>query len=343
MSVSNGARLRRPTASWAALGTTAVLRLNAREGEADAELACARAAVEAELDAVDGACSRFREDSELARVSAAGGRRVGVSALLAEALELALAAAELTDGLVDPCLGHALELAGYDRDFPAIATAASRDAAHGAGSVRPAPPQARSVRARLREDWRAVELDRESRTVRVPAGIALDLGATAKAWAADRAAAAASASSGLGALVSLGGDLATAGVAPARGWAVHVTDDHRARPDAPGQTIAIRDGGLASSSVTVRRWLRQGRAMHHIIDPATGAPAESRWRTASVAAATCAEANIASTAAILLSGTAPSWLARAGLASRLVAADGAVQTVGAWPSASDRQTLAEAA
>src|SRR6202012_3274324 len=117
----------------------------------------------------------------------------------------------------------------------------------------------------------------------------LDLGATAKAWAADRAAVAAANVSGLGALVSLGGDISVSGPAPTAGWAVRFTDDHSAPPDAPGQTVAIRDGGLASSSVTVRRWLAHGRAAHHIIDPRHGEPAHGVWRTASVTPASCTD------------------------------------------------------
>jgi thiamine biosynthesis lipoprotein len=170
------------------------------------------------------------------------------------------------------------------------------------------------------------------RTIQLPRGVKLDLGATAKAWAADRAAAAARAASGCGVLVSLGGDIATSGACPAGGWRVHVTDDHRDGPDAPGQTIAIGGGGLATSSTFVRRWRRNGQQMHHIVDPATGDPASTPWRTVSVAAASCAEANIAATAAIVRGERALAWLAELGLPARLVARDGAVSTVGSWPA-----------
>jgi thiamine biosynthesis lipoprotein len=165
--------------------------------------------------------------------------------------------------------------------------------------------------------------------VRLPAGIRLDLGATAKALAADRAAAAAArAGGGAGVLVSLGGDIALGGPAPAAGWAVHVAEDHRAGPDAPGQTIALRSGGLATSSTTVRRW---GPGAHHIIDPATGLPAGGCWRTASVAAGSCVDANIASTAAIVRGASAAAWLAEWRMPARLVGRDGAVLAVAGWP------------
>jgi thiamine biosynthesis lipoprotein len=180
--------------------------------------------------------------------------------------------------------------------------------------------------------WRSIELTDDPPTARVPAGVTLDLGATAKALAADRAARSAHEACGEGVLVSLGGDIATAGEGPDAGWAVHVTDDHRAGPDAPGQTITIRSGGLATSSITARRWLHDGTAMHHILDPRDGATVQSTLRTVSVAAASCADANIASTAAIVLGERAREWLAAQRLPARLVALDGSATSLAGWPA-----------
>ncbi|HLB20993.1 MAG TPA: FAD:protein FMN transferase [Solirubrobacteraceae bacterium] len=306
-------------ATWRALGTQVELRVRDRN-----ELAAAEAQVQRELDAIDRACSRFRADSELSRLNARAGRPVRVSPLLAQALELAVDAARLTEGDVDPTVGRALQLAGYDRDWRRLA--APR------GEPQPQPTRL-ALQARL--GWRTIGLDRATCTVRMPAGVRLDLGATAKAWAADRAAAAAFAASGCGVLVSVGGDIATSGPAPHGGWSIHVTDDHRSAPSAPGQTIAIRCGGLATSSTSVRRWSHARHTMHHIIDPRTGAPARGRWRTVSVAAEDCAQANIATTAALVRGGGAVDWLARLRLPARLVDWQGRVTVVGDWPEALD--------
>jgi thiamine biosynthesis lipoprotein ApbE len=303
-------------ASWQALGTSVELVV-----EEPDSLAQARTIVERELKEIDLACSRFREDSELARLNTHSGRTVRVAPLLIEATELALRAAELTDGDVDPTVGRALELIGYDRDWRLL----ERDSATVAG------PQ-RDVFASFRSGWQAVEVDRKRATLRIPAGVKLDLGATAKAWAADRAGRAVYEATGCGVLVGLGGDISTAGPTPAHGWRIHVTDDHRHGPRAPGQTISIAGGGLATSSTTVRRWSHEGHAMHHIIDPSTGAPARSVWRTVSVAAIDCADANIAATAAIVRGPEAKRWLAGMGLPARLVGSDGEVHMVGEWPS-----------
>ncbi len=320
-----GPRTSAPLASavWEALGTSVVLRV--RDPEA---LAPARATVEGELAAIDRACSRFRADSELSRVNARAGRSTHAGPLLMEALDVAVRAAECTDGDVDPTVGRSLELAGYDRDWRLLAPA----------SGQPEAPAAITVR--VRAGWREIALDRAGHAVRVPAGVKLDLGASAKAWAADRAAAAAQSTAGCGVLVSLGGDIATAGSAPEGGWRIRVTDDHRSHPSAPGQTIAIHSGGLATSSTAVRRWSHAGHTMHHIIDPRTGAPVKDTWRTVSVAAATCTDANVAATAALVRGQPAAGWLAGLGLPARLLDWAGNVTAVGDWPAEAAAEALA---
>jgi thiamine biosynthesis lipoprotein len=306
------------SARWEALGSSAVLQVTDPRA-----LGMARAIVERELAEIDRACSRFRADSDLQRVNAGAGRFVPASRLLIEAVQVALRAAELTDGDVDPTIGNALALAGYDRDWALLEQPIEE------------PEQTRQpvIRARVRPGWQAIELDSERVAIRVPTGVRLDLGATAKAWAADRAAAAVHEATGTGSLVSLGGDIATAGAGPDAGWRIYVTDDHRVAPDsAKGQLIEIVSGGIATSSTAVRRWSHQGQTRHHIIDPATGTPVLRTWRTVSVAAQTCLDANIASTAALIRADRAPGWLEQLGLPARLVSNEGAVHRVSGWPA-----------
>jgi thiamine biosynthesis lipoprotein len=297
------------TVAFRALGTTAVIATAdpAREGPA-----CA--AVERELDAIDRACSRFRPDSELVRVNTAKGERVAVSPLLLEALRVAVAAARSSSGLVDPTVGRSLRTSGYDATFHVVA---ARDGGTFRAEFGPVA------------GWQAIELDEDAATVRVPDGVELDLGATAKALACDRSAAAAAAVAG-GALVGLGGDIAVAGETPAGGWPVKIADDHSAPLDTAGPTIALAGGGLATSSTTVRRWYSGETALHHLVDPRTGRPVHSDWRTVSVAAATCVDANVASTASFMLQD-APAWLAECGLPARLVSIDGTTTCVAGWP------------
>ena len=275
------------------------------------------------VDEFDRACSRFRDDSELAQVNRAAGRPVRVSPLMAEATLAGIRAAELTEGDVDPTLGSALVSLGYDRDFELGLT--------GRGTIPTRVPAFAAVAG-----WRTVRVDAQAGTVAIGAGVSLDLGATAKALASDHAALLALDAVHCGVLVSLGGDIATAGEPPADGWHVRVTDDHRSGIDAPGQSITIRSGGLATSSTTVRRW-RSGddRAVHHLLDPTTGLPAAGGWRTASVTAASCVDANIASTAAIVRGDLAPAWLESLGLPSRLVADDGLALHIAGWPAEGD--------
>jgi thiamine biosynthesis lipoprotein len=285
-----------------------------------ANLVPALAAADAEIEALDEQASRFRADSEISRIHRAGGGAFLLSSGLAEAVALALAAARWTSGLVDPTAGRAVAALGYDRDFAAV-----RD------DARPASP------ARV-PGWRTVRL--AGPVLSLPAGIWLDLGATAKGLGADRAAAAALAACGGvgGVLVSLGGDVAVAGRPPAGGWPVLIADDHRqlgrAQPGGPPtQLVRLSGGGLATSSVTVRQWRRGEARLHHIVDPRTGAPAAGPWRTVSVAAGDCATANAAATAAIIAGPAAGAWLAAERLPGRLVAHDGTVRLAGRWPAA----------
>ena len=245
------------------------------------------------------ACSRFRPDSELWRVNHAHGHPVGISPLLTQALATALTAARITDGDVDPTCGQSLARLGYDRDF-AHAQQDTTDLA--------APPAPAA-------GWQTVELDTERRTVRVPDAVMLDLGATAKALAADRAASRITPPS---AAACWSTSAATSGWPASRPpWRLAGRDRRRSgqrtppRPaPSPARRSSIRDGGLATSS-TPRPGLAAGRTrLHHIIAPGTGLPADSCWRTVSVAAATCVDAEHGE------HGGDPARRARAALAGR---------------------------
>ncbi|WP_432560946.1 FAD:protein FMN transferase [Kineococcus sp. SYSU DK003] len=290
-------------AQWAVWGTTA------RVVVADpAALPAAHGLVVSQLRRVDDACNRFRPDSELSRLP--GGRWTTVSDDLADLLAQALLAAERTDGDVDPTLGDAVSALGYDRPFAELPDVAGARAC---------------VVRRERPDWRAVEL--AGNRVRVPVPVRLDLGATAKAAAADRSAALVAERLGVGVLVALGGDVATAGSGD--GWEVRVQDG----PGEPAQVVQLPAGGaLATSSTRSRRWRCGTRELHHVLDPRTLVPAEPVWRTVSVAAGSCAGANTASTAALVRGHAALPWLAGGGVSARLVTAAGDVLTTGRWPS-----------
>lgn len=269
--------------------------------------------IDRELEELDRQVSRFRTDSELVLAQS----HPEVPALLsdgaAEALALALKAADVTRGLVDPTVGTSLSALGYDRDFAII------DETRQATS--PAPPL---------PGWRAVRLD--GRALRLPAGVQLDLGATAKGLGADRAAAAALTARGHGGvLISLGGDMAVAGIPPDGGWPIAVAEEPWPAALHPNAVVRLEHGGIATSSVLHRRWRQDRQVFHHVIDPSTGRPVRGRWRTATVVARNCVEANTASTAALVADGGAVDLLGRLGLPARLVSADGDTCLVGGWP------------
>lgn len=305
-------------ADWRALGTG--VRLVVDDGDLDA----ARVAVEIVLDQVDRAYSRFRDDSEIVALNARAGGSVTVTPLLADAIAAGLHAAEVTDGAVDPTVGRAMRAIGYDADFDHVRNPA------GPIELRLAPIPG----------WQSVDFLAARREVRIRRGVELDLGSTGKALASDLAAAAALAAiqggrapGGGGVLVSLGGDIAVAGTPPAGGWRILISEDSETPADGAGEVVAIESGAIATSSTTVRRWQRGERTLHHLIDPRTGGPVDSPWRTASVVAATCVDANTAATAAIVMGDRAIAWLAAGRLPARLVALDGAVTRLNGWPEA----------
>jgi thiamine biosynthesis lipoprotein len=311
-------------AQWSVWGTIA--RIVVTE---PARLDAATELVRAELAAVDEACSRFRTDSEVRDVFRARGRPITVSVRLAELVRAALDAAVDSDGDVDPTLGLVMSALGYDRDFAAITA--------GASAVHP------NVTVLPTADWRGVRMD--GRELTVPTGVLLDLGATAKAWAADRCAAIVAERCETAVLVALGGDIATAspngtGITTGEGagagagstiagsWRVRVQDG----PQEPACTISLPAGAaLATSSTIGRTWSAGSRRLHHILDPRTGQPAPRVWRTATVAAYTCVRANTLSTAALVRGARARRWLDTLGAPARLVASDGRVTTLGTWP------------
>ncbi|MFZ0158386.1 MAG: FAD:protein FMN transferase, partial [Kineosporiaceae bacterium] len=176
--------------------------------------------------------------------------------------------------------------------------------------------------------WREVQLDPEGR-LRVPPGVALDLGATGKAFAADRISSAIASRLGTGCILSLGGDVAVGVAADGEHpWQVSVSE----RPDgAVEQTLTLPRGGIATSTTVHRTWTHGGRAVHHVLDPDTGLPVQRTWRTVTAIADTCLEANTATTAALVLGERAPDWLDDRGLSARLVAQDGTMRTLGEWP------------
>jgi len=291
-----------------ALGTTAELVVS--EGSA---LVAASELLELELARIDRVASRFRYDSEVSRLNALAGSAVEISADLLEAIEVALAMAAATDGLVDPTVGVAMTRLGYDRDFSLVRPGVDGDL-----------PLAQAA-----PGWRSVSVDRKRRVVTVPENTILDLGATAKALAADRAATSIHRRLGCGTLVSLGGDAATAGPAPAGGFVIGIAD--ACTSPIASEAVSISSGGLASSGIGVRQWRLGTHRVHHIVDPTTCLPATSYWRVVTTTAGTCVQANAASTAAIVLGEHAVDWLEGLGLPARLERVDGEVVYTSGWP------------
>jgi FAD:protein FMN transferase len=240
----------------------------------------------------DRTFSRFRSSSELNIVNEHAGRPTLVSAEFAAMLECALDAARQTDGLVDPTLGRALEASGYDCDFDLLDD-----------DPRPPGDPAPSQLDRIRLHGRLLEL---------PADVKLDLNGVVKSQTVDDALALLTGDG----YVSAGGDLVTRG-----GLSVAL----------PGQEVVqLVAGGLATSGNDRRSWWRGGARRHHLIDPASGQPAESPWEQVTVCGRTCLGADVAAKAAFLLGHDGPDWLDRFGLPGRFRTPKGMTTANQSW-------------
>jgi len=262
--------------AFRAMGTSCMAGVTVRPGQ---RLVARKAltAAEAEVAACEAALSRFDPRSDLSRLNAASGRWVDVDERLVSAVRAAIRAREDTSGRFDPTILPALVAAGYDRTFDELA-------------VRPAQEAT---------GWRAgaeLEADPDSGRVRIEHGAALDLGGIGKGFSAGRALdAMLRAAPGLdGGLVDLGGDIAVRGLPPdGTLWRVAVADARH-----PGQTLGslgLLDGSVATSGRDRRRF-GPGRSLHHLIDPATGAPAEEGPLTVTVVGADPAQVEAHATA-----------------------------------------------
>ena len=296
--------------SFRAIGTTATVVVpDERDVDAAARI------LAAQLEELDRACSRFRQDSELQVVHARAGVPVEVGELLFEALRVAVDAAERTGGAVDPTIGNAIAALGYDADLDEVQARP------------PAPPPALGPVA----GYAHVQLNPAERTVRIPRGVRLDLGSTAKALAADRAAAAIARTIGCGRVGQPRRRRGGVGCRPAGGWSIGIARESAATADQVEQVVAITSGGLASSATSVRTWKAGDRDVHHILDPRTGDTAEPYWVLVSATGGSCVEANLVTTAAIVWGPEALTHLAGFEQSVRLVRSDGKVFSVNGWP------------
>jgi FAD:protein FMN transferase len=263
------------------------------------------------LDAIDVACNRFRDDSELSQLNASHGARTAISPTLEMALAAALRCAAATDDLVDPTVLPALLALGYDRDFDELADG---------------DPILEHV-ALPAMGTSAIHLDADAHTVVLDPPCRLDLGASAKALAADVIADDVAESGGV--VVEIGGDVAVRGDGPEGAWAIAVSDNLTLDGHEP--RVAFRHGGIATSSTNSRTWRVGERTVNHIIDPRTGHCARGLYTTASVSASDCVLANAFATAALLWNEDAGYHIAQAGWSARLVRRDGTLEYVGGWP------------
>ncbi len=274
----------------------------------------------AELDELEARWSRFRPDSELSRLNERSGVPVVVSPATFELVERAVEGRRITGGRFDPTLLDAVRAAGYDRSFELVAAA---------GVPTPTGPD-RAVSPRAGRPVGTIHLDRVARTVTLGPDVAIDPGGIGKGLAADLVVEDLLAAGAGGAMVNVGGDLRADGRGPDGGWIVAVTDP--IDPEDVVDTLAITAGAIASTWRTRRTWTAtDGSTRHHLIDPATGRPADSGLAGVTVVGGRGWQVEVLAKAAFLAGPVdGAGVLADHGVAGLLVTDDGLHLPVGAW-------------
>jgi FAD:protein FMN transferase len=230
--------------------------------------------------------TRFDPASELSCLNARSGQEVAVSPALLRAVEAAVWAAGMSDGLVDPTILDDLEHAGYAGSRDGQAPVPLTEALHAAAARRPAAPR-RPAR------WASITLDASRSTIRLPAGIRIDLGGSAKGLAADLAGELLAGHSGYA--VDAGGDLRIGGSEPGP-RAVHI---RHPLDDEIAHSFTVTTGAVATSGLQTRVWRTERGFAHHLIDPARGTPAWTGVIQATALAATALEAETLAKTALL--------------------------------------------
>jgi thiamine biosynthesis lipoprotein len=224
---------------------------------------------------VESCCSRFDHASELRRLSGQVGTPVPVSATLFEPLRFALAVAAETDGAFDPTVGATMESLGFDRNYRTGASSRTDGAVPGTAT------------------WRDVVLDEATQSVTLARPLILDLGSVAKGLAIDMAARELAPFRNFA--INAGGDLYFGGHGE-RGlpWTVGIRHprDEAQLVDA----LSVNDLAVCTSGDYARR---SGAAVHHLVDPALGAPAAT-IASATVVAPLAMVADTLATAAFVL-------------------------------------------
>lgn len=233
------------------------------------------------FESVEQMASRFLPDSELSRFNRAPlFEPVKLSARLHELVRLAWSWSVRTQGLFQPFVGTDLCRLGYDRSFAHLDSAPPEKL----------PEQAHPHRVQDRDFHRALCLDDRAQTAERRTPFQLDLGGIGKGWAADRAAGWLQGSFHVTrGIVDAGGDMRV--WSDGEPWLIGVQDPFAEEREL--MQLVVKDAAVATSSVLHRRWIHEGKEVHHILDGRTGLPAETDIVQATVLGRCALEAEVA--------------------------------------------------
>jgi thiamine biosynthesis lipoprotein len=238
------------------------------------------------LQAIHRTLTRFEQSSELNHLNAHAGEPVRVSETLLEGVQAALQAARLSDGLIDPTVLSELERAGYATSRVGVAPVPLAEALPEAPPRVPAAP-------RPAAGWKRIDVDADEHVVRLPRGVRMDLGGSAKGMAVDLAAKMLATNPVFA--IDAGGDIRLGGPY-ATPRTVEIAHPLR---DQPAHNVTVTAGAVATSGLRTRVWRAGDGFAHHLIDPARGVPAWTGVIQANALAPTALEAETLAKMALL--------------------------------------------
>ncbi len=281
------------------------------------------------IEQLEARWSRFRPHSELNRLNASAGVPAIVSDDTMRLVECMCTGYAVTEGAYDPTVLEAIEALGYDRDFLCVVSHSNSAVERRIGSG-----------DRRGRGFGEVTVSKRSRLVWLPEGVGIDPGGIGKGLAADIVAEELVAAGARGALVNLGGDLRVVGHPDDSDcWIVDVEDP---MTGAPVTSVALVDGGLATSSTERRAWRHDGKPVHHVIDPDTRESTDRGVVGASVIAREAWRAEVLTKACIVRGARGMELVDRFGAAARVTRRDGRAVTNTTWRRHERALTLADA-
>jgi FAD:protein FMN transferase len=237
--------------------------------------------VELLFNIIEHTLSRFQIDSELCNLNKSGSSPFVASQMLFEVVNAGIESARITEGLFDPTILPNLLAAGYNCSFEKM--------------PQERPPVIFDPSPRPNH-WRQIRLNMKNHIIQLPDDCSLDLGGIGRGWAVDQACLILQCFPDFA--LDAGGEIRVHGRQVGNAtWRVGVDDPFH--PGIDMTTLHLTEGAICTSSTVNRRWIMDGKILHHLIDPRSGHPSKNGIIAVTVTADTAVLAEVLAKAMLI--------------------------------------------